>query len=352
MKSIFLILGLFTTMTTLAAECESQKSISEYKPHYAKLFSIKYYKDFKIVESNSDRFIVADKKILECTTKLPVISSHVERFVATSTTHLPFLKKFSLEKKLVGFQGVNYIFDPALRSQNIKNINYQINAEELISLKPDLVMAYTANIASGKKLNDLRNLQIPIVLNHDFEEQHPLARAEWIVFSSLFFSKDLEAQKFFKEIEANYLKIKNVAVKTRPIILVGDIQNGKWATCGAQSDLAILINDAGGTLLLNRQSPETQYFSLEDVLSIKTNPEIWLTQNTWENKSKINSDSRYNRFTKIPVYNNNKLVNAAGFNDYWETGLSRPDLLLKELHSIFHPEKNLNLTSIWYKELK
>lgn len=352
MKSILFILALLTTMTTMAAECESQKILSEYKPYYAKLFSVKYYKDFKIVTSGIDKFIVSEKKNLECATKLPMILSKVERFVATSTTHLPFLKKFSLEKTLVGFQGVNYIFDPTLRHQNIKNINYQLNAEELISLRPDLVMAYTANITSEKKLKDLRSLQIPIVLNHDFEEQHPLARAEWIVFTALFFSKDLEAQKFFKEIESNYLKIKNSVVKTKPLILVGDIQNGKWATCGAQSDLAILINDAGGTLLLNRQSPETQYFSLEEVLSIKTSPAIWLTQNTWINKSKISSDSRYSRFSKIPVYNNNKLVNAAGFNDYWETGLSRPDLLLQDLHGIFHPEKNLNLSSIWYKELK
>lgn len=335
----------------MSAECESFKPVSEYKPRYAKLFSIKYYKDFKIVDSITDRFIVTDKK-LECTTKLPVMKAKVERFVATSTTHLPFLKTFSLQKTLVGFQGVNYIYDPVLRAQKIRNINYQMNPEELISLKPDLVMAYAANITSDQRLNDLRKLQIPIVLNRDFQEQHPLARAEWIVFTSVFFSKDLEAQKIFKDIEVNYLKIKKGIKKVKPVVLVGDIQNGKWATCGALSDLAILIKDAGGILLLNRESPETQYFPLENVLSMKEAPQVWLTQNTWENKSKITSDPRYNRFSKIPVFNNNKMVNASGFNDYWETGLQRPDLLLKDLYSIFQSEKNLNSTLIWYKELK
>ena len=85
---------------------------------------------------------------------------------------------------------------------------------------------------------------------------------------------------------------------------------------------------------------------------MKEVPQVWLTQNTWENKSKIISDPRYSRFSKIPVYNNNKMMNAAGFNDYWETGLQRPDLLLKDLYSIFQSEKNLNSTLIWYKELK
>ncbi len=352
MKSIFIILTALVSNLSFALECESQKMVSEYKPRYAKLFSIKYYKDFKIVDSVNDRFIVKDNKTLDCTTKLPVMSSHAERFIATSTTHLPFLKFFSLEKTLIGFQGVNYIYDPVLRAQQIRNVNYQMNPEELISLRPDLVMAYSANLSSEKRLNDLRALQIPIVLNRDFQEKHPLARAEWMIFSAVFFSKDREAQKFFKEIESNYLKIKNTKKLNTPVVLVGDIQNGKWATCGGLSDLAILIADAGGTLLLNRSNTETQYFSLEEVLTMKGNPQIWLTQNTWENKSKINSDSRYNRFNKIPVFNNNKLVNTSGFNDYWETGLSRPDLLVGDLYGIFHPNPNLKKSPVWYKELK
>lgn len=122
--------------------------------------------------------------------------------------------------------------------------------------------------------------------------------------------------------------------------------------CGGLSDLAILIADAGGTLFLSRPSAETQYFSLENVLTIKSHPQVWLTQNSWENKGKIHSDSRYNRFNKIPVYNNNKLINEAGFNDYWETGLSRHDLLLTELYGIFHLGPDMKKNSIWYKELK
>ena len=350
MKSIFIILALVLTKPVFAQDCESQKILSEYKPLYAKLFKILYYKDFKIVESMNDRFIIKNHKTLECKTKLPVMSAHVERLIATSTTHLPFLKVFSLEKSLVGFQGVSYIFNPVLRAQKIKNINYQMNPEELIALRPDLVMAYSANLTSEKRLNDLRALKIPIILNRDFQETHPLARAEWIVFSALFFSKDIEAQKIFKEIELNYLKIKNTKKSKKPLVLVGDIQNGKWATCGGLSDLAILIADAGGELFLNNQKSETQYFSLENVLTQKSHPTIWLTQNTWENKKKIISNSRYNRFIGIPVYNNNKLLNSSGFNDYWETALSRPDLLLGELYHIFHPGPSA--TPIWYKELK
>ena len=192
MRFFTILLFFFLSLNLKAADCELQEIQNAYIPHFAKLFTIKYFSIFKIVESMDDRFIVADNLPLDCQTKLPVFSSHTKRFVATSTTHLPFLSQLGLEETLVALQGKRYIYNSKLRSQKIREINYLLNPEELLSLRPDLVMAYPANFASGKKLQDLRKLNIPIVLNRDFEEKHPLARAEWMVFSAVFFSKELE----------------------------------------------------------------------------------------------------------------------------------------------------------------
>ena len=337
-----------------AADCEKEEIQNAYIPHFAKLFKIKYFTNFKIVESMNDKFIVADSLPLKCETKLPIFSSHSKRFIATSTTHLPFLNLFNLETTLVGFQGVSYIFNQKLKDQNPKDINFQLNPEELISLRPDLVMAYTANLSSKKRLQELRKLNIPVVLNHDFEEKHPLARAEWMVFSSVFFSKELEAKKLFKSIEDSYLTTAGISKSKNSIakILVGDIQNGKWATCGGESDLAILIRDAGGELILNNKSTETQYFSLEKVFSIKEVPAYWLTQNTWMDKGSARKDSRYKKFVDVAAYNNNLRLNDKGFNDFWEKGISRPDLLLKDIFDIINNHSSSQLKLNWYKELK
>jgi iron complex transport system substrate-binding protein len=78
----------------------------------------------------------------------------------------------------------------------------------------------------------------------------------------------------------------------------------------------------------------------------------WLTQNTWKDLTIPKKDSRYKKFITIPVFNNNRELNTEGFNDYWETGMSRPDLLLKDLYNIL---KNLPASQFkfnWYKELK
>lgn len=354
MRSLLILFVFFLAPQLRAADCERQEVQNAYIPHFAKLFVIKYYSGFKIVESMNDRFIVADKLPLSCQSKLPIFSAQTKRFVATSTTHLPFLNQFGLEKTLIGFQGKRYIFNSRLREQAIKDIHYLLNAEELMALKPDLVMAYSANLASEKRLQELRKLKIPVVINRDFEEKHPLARAEWMVFSAVFFSKDLEAKKFFKSIEDSYLSTAEISKSShsRVKILVGDIQNGKWATCGGESDLAILIRDAGGELLLKSQSSETQYLSLEKIFTLKETPGIWLTHNSWKDLAFARKDSRYKKLLHARAYNNNLHENPEGFNDYWEKGISRPDLLLKDLFALINNPSSSQMKLNWYKELK
>ncbi|MBQ8056320.1 MAG: iron ABC transporter substrate-binding protein, partial [Paludibacteraceae bacterium] len=38
------------------------------------------------------------------------------------------------------------------------------------------------------------------------------------------------------------------------------------------------------------------------------------------------------------VYNFNKRCTSTGGNDYWETAIARPDILLKDIISVIHPE--------------
>ena len=65
-------------------------------------------------------------------------------------------------------------------------------------------------------------------------------------------------------------------------------------------------------------------------------------------------DARFALFLAVRtgrVYNNNAKVNAAGGNDYWETGVARPDLVLADLISVIHPELEPHHQRIWYQQL-
>ena len=352
----FLLFLFFIISNAYSSECEKEIKLNEYQSSHSKAFSILYYKDFKIVEIHlplfKDKFIVTDKK-LSCTTQLPVMSNKGLRIVATSTTHLPFLTHFQVEKRLVGFQGINYIngFD-----HKIANINFVLNPEELLKIQPDTIIAYHSNLGSLEaltRLKSLRKLGLPIVLNFDYLEKHPLARAEWIIFNSLFISKEKEALAFFQTITRQYNQLKDkVKLKNKKSILVGSIVEGRWVMPGGQSDVAILIRDAQGDMLFSQLHQETQQLSLEFLFHKKLKVDFWITHNTWKDKQELLKDQRYHMMKDIPLFNNDKILNKNGFNDYWQMGLARPDLLLADLIALFHGEKGKHENLIWYREIK
>ena len=51
------------------------------------------------------------------------------------------------------------------------------------------------------------------------------------------------------------------------------------------------------------------------------------------------------------VYNNNLRLTAGGGNDYWESAVVRPDIVLRDLIHIFHPEL-ITDTLYYYRHLK
>ena len=75
----------------------------------------------------------------------------------------------------------------------------------------------------------------------------------------------------------------------------------------------------------------------------------------WASKKELDEalkkDKRYMLVSAKNIYNNNLIMNINQSNDYWETGLQRPDLLLLDLSAIFHPEDYKGYKSHWYRKL-
>jgi iron complex transport system substrate-binding protein len=65
-------------------------------------------------------------------------------------------------------------------------------------------------------------------------------------------------------------------------------------------------------------------------------------------------DQRYTRFNpykKGTLYNSNKRMNDIGANDFWESGVVNPHLILADLVKIFHPELLPDHQLFYYKQL-
>ena len=69
----------------------------------------------------------------------------------------------------------------------------------------------------------------------------------------------------------------------------------------------------------------------------------------------VNMDIRFNYFNayrKEEVYNNNNRVNSYGGNDYWESAVFAPQVVLQDLVKIFHPELMADHSFVYYKHLE
>lgn len=353
---IFVYLFCFLSSSIYARECGHFNLQKKFIPKYAKHFSIDYYDDFKIVHVDDDSYLLSSSQ-LNCSGNFQsVIKTPVSRVAFMSTTYLPALEILKKEETLKAFQGKQYIVSRAFDKNKLQELPYKLNPEGLIALKSDLIMGYASNLSEEKQKSVLKKLGLPVVLNKDFEETSPLARAEWLIFTSSFYNMEEMAMNVFNEIEKNYLHQKKENEKLiKTIVLVGSIENGFWTTCGGDSDLAQMIQDAGGELAYSRKSKETQRISLEELLKEKKKYDVWLTHNNWSSSKDrldmMKKDQRYRYINAERIYNNNLITNESGATDFWETALQRPDLLLMDLSAVLHTEKFPAHKLKWYRRL-
>ena len=179
------------------------------------------------------------------------------------------------------------------------------------------------------------------------------------MFISYFFGLEDEGIKRFSKISTgyNHLKEKVKKVKIRPQILVGSPRAGTWQVPGGKSDFSKLVFDAGGHYVGSKNSSSSSVLlGLEDIVQSSTKIDIWLLNGPIKSTHELSlAEPRVNSlklFEKVKIYNYNARLNFSGGNDFWETSLMRPDLLLKDLVLIFHPSLTLQGKLHWYKKLK
>ncbi len=57
-------------------------------------------------------------------------------------------------------------------------------------------------------------------------------------------------------------------------------------------------------------------------------------------------------FQNGAIYNNNARQKENGGNDYWESGVANPDVVLADLITIFHPELLPDRELYYYRKLE
>ncbi len=292
-----------------------------------------------------------------------VITVPVENIVCTSTTHIPLLDYINETEKLIGFPTTEYISSEKMRKRIdaglVKDLGIDkgMNIEMLFTLKPSLVMGYTMTKDLGQ-LKKIQELGIPVVINAEYLEKHPLGRAEWIKFMALFFGKEKEADSVFAEIEKEYLSTQQLVneVKTKPTVLSGIVYGDAWFMPGGQNYAAKLLKDAGCEYLW--ASDSTSGFlqlSVESVYARAKEADLWIGVGSFKKLEEIKAtEERYalfKPFKEQQVYSYDARKGAKGGSEFLELGYLRPDLILKDLVKIAHPELMPSYDLFFHKKL-
>ena len=292
-----------------------------------------------------------------------VITVPVENIVCTSTTHIPLLDYINETEKLIGFPTTDYISSEKMRKRidqgKVKDLGIDkgMNIEMLYTLKPSLVMGYTMTKDLGQ-LKKIQELGTPVVINAEYLEKHPLGRAEWIKFMALFFGKEKEADSVFAEIEKEYLSTQQLVneVKTKPTVLSGIVYGDAWFMPGGQNYAAKLLKDAGCEYLW--ASDSTSGFlqlSVESVYARAKEADLWIGVGSFKKLEEIKAtEERYalfKPFKEQQVYSYDARKGAKGGSEFLELGYLRPDLILKDLVKIAHPELMPSYDLFFHKKL-
>lgn len=284
----------------------------------------------------------------------------VSKVACLSTSHIAFISTLNKTSSIKGISTPELVCNSdvsKLYAQGkIYNIGYdnQINYEKIISISPDVVFAFGVDNTSVSKFQKLTDLGIPVVFVNDFTEAKPLGRSEWIKFFACFYDKLNFATEYFDSIENNYLNIKSSIPQTteKPKVLVSLPWKGTWWVPGGNSFFANFINDAGGEYIFsNNNHSDSQGLNIEEVFAKAKNISFWLNPNNVNTKTEILSiDNRlefFEPYKTAKIYNNNLKENQAGGNDFWESGILHPDIILLDLKTIFHQDST-NIHNLYY----
>lgn len=278
-----------------------------------------------------------------------VLKDEAHRIVCMSSSHVALLDALGEVARVVGVSGIDYITNPYVveNRDKVLDVGYDgnVNYERLVALAPDLVLLYGVNGASGMEPK-LRELGIPFVYVGEYLEESPLGKAEWLVAVGELVGKRAAAEAAFGAIPERYEALKNRAVQTmaaRPRVMLNTPYNDVWFMASTDSYMARLIADAGGEYVYrantsNRSLP----VDLEQARLLADGADVWLNTGACSTLAELRR--AVPKFADVAcvqngaVWNCDRRLNPSGGNDFWESGVVHPDLVLRDLVKIFHPE--------------
>jgi iron complex transport system substrate-binding protein len=329
---------------------------------YANGFTVEYFDTYKVITVLTPWDFATETfqyVLVQDGTEAPqgydqatFVTIPLQTIAPLSTTFIPFLDLYGLMDSVVAVSDGVYVSNQTILDKvedGLPQVGYGsgVDIETLLLLEPDVIMTNGYGFPDYDAHPALINAGMTVVINGDYMENTPLGRAEWGKFIAVFYNQEAIANQLFDETVASYDQWKAAVadVSNKPTVFLNTPFEGTWYVPGGNSYMANFVNDAGGEYLwADEPSAGTLYLGFEDVVAkAAEDGQIWLHPGGFNFTAEdlLNEDERYAEFTAFQtgaLYNNNKALTAAGGNDFFESGIAHPDVILADLIAYFHPD--------------
>lgn len=291
-----------------------------------------------------------------------VIEGNANRVICMSSSHVAMLDFVGRVESVVGVSGIDFISNEYVASHRDKVFDVgpdsDANFELVVALDPDIVLLYGVTGACAME-NKLRELGIPYAYIGEYLEQAPLGKSEWLIAIAEIVGCRAEAETAFAEIPQRYRALQDLAsaaTTAKPKVMINTPYADTWFMASTSSYIARLIADAGGDYIYKRNTSSTSLpIDLEQATLLTSAADVWI--NVGSITSLDDLRRQFPKFSDVEcvrngsVYNCDRRSSVGGGNDFWESGVVYPDIILRDLIKIFHPEL-ISDEFVYYRRLE
>jgi iron complex transport system substrate-binding protein len=325
---------------------------------YSSLLQIVKHADYTVVTIRNPwdtlkvlhTYLLADreKPLPEHLPEGTVVRTPLQKSVIYSSVHCSLWSELDELKGIGGVCGLEYIKLPQIqegcRNGSIVNVGNSMNPdiERIIDLRPDAILLSPFENSGG--YGRVGKLNIPIIECADYMETSALGRAEWMRLYGLLLGKEAQADSLFAGIEKEYLtltqQVKSQNLK-RPTVISEMKNSSAWYIPGGNSTMGRLYQDAGADYVFAYLSNSGSVpLAFETVFDRGGNADIWLIKyNQPQDKTYSELERDYAPYARFKAFQDRKVYGCnTNHVPFYEESPFHPELLLKDLIKIFHPE--------------
>ncbi|MBR3856061.1 MAG: ABC transporter substrate-binding protein [Bacteroidaceae bacterium] len=284
----------------------------------------------------------------------------LENLLIFSTVHSELICNLGRSHSIGGVCEAQYMTQPLLQQRLGEGSlidcgsTLNINSERVVQLAPEAVWVLPYENGGYGKMD---KLPYPLIECADYMENSPLACAEWMRFYGRLLGEGAKADSLFAAVERDYLALRD-SIKnhsTDAPTLMCELKNGSaWYVPGGGSTMGQLYRDAGCDYLFAQHDRTGSVpLAFEAVLTSAAEADFWLVKYGGKRKTHKSLLAEFEGYKYFRPYKERNIYECRlSEKRFYEETPFRPDILLRELAAIFHPEIIKNHKPRYYEKMQ